>query len=215
MNLKITIRNIVAPLIWFIINNRKKTRIEDNYISFKIKVGKGVMIRKGSEISSSVVIGNYSYISGPRSYVEDAIIGKYCSIARQVVIGVSNHNYQWVTTHPIITSPEYGIVNCKIDELQKKTPLIGNDVWIGMNSIIMRGITIGNGAVVAANSIVTKDVPPYAIVGGNPARIIKYRFSENIINRLMEINWWDWTEDKIRKNVNLFYDVETFVKEYQ
>jgi acetyltransferase-like isoleucine patch superfamily enzyme len=81
---------------------------------------------------------------------------------------------------------------------------IGNDVWIGTSAIILSGVKIGHGAVVAAGSIVTKSVPPYAIVGGNPAKIIKYRLSEEKIEELLEMKWWDWSEEKIKKNIDFF-----------
>lgn len=90
--------------------------------------------------------------------------------------------------------------------------MIGNDVWIDMNAIVMRGVKIGDGAVIAAGAVVTKDVAPYSIVGGNPAKLIKYRFTEEVIGKLLEIKWWDWDEEKIRRNSAIFYDTENFVK---
>ena len=168
------------------------------------------MIRKGSEVSQSVILGDYSYISGPGSYIEAAVIGKFCSIARNVTIGVSAHNFNWLTTHPIIVSSDYGFIDSNVKEPQKSIPIIGNDVWIGMNSIIMRGVTIGDGAVIAAHSVVTKDIEPYSIVGGNPAKHIKYRFSKDIIEKLLQIQWWNWTDDEIKQNIDLFYHPENF-----
>lgn len=205
------IRKILSPFIWYILNRKYHTQVEEFNTSFRFRGGYKSMIRKGSEVSPFVQLGDYSYISGPGSYVEDAIIGKYCSIARQVIIGVSGHNYEWATTSPIITSSCYQIIRNDIKEPQKPCPIIGNDVWIGMNSIIMRGVTIGDGAVIAAGSIVTKDVPPYAIVGGNPAKIIKYRFSEDQIAKLLSIKWWNWSVDEIRNNSHLFYDINAFI----
>lgn len=210
--IKRLVRKVLSPFIWYILNKKYSTQVEEFNTSFRFRGGYKSMIRKGSEVSSSVQLGDYSYISGPGSYVEDAIIGKYCSIARQVVIGVSGHNYEWVTTSPIITTPSYSVISEEIKEPQRSRPIIGNDVWIGMNSIIMRGVTIGDGAVIAAGSVVTKDVAPYAIVGGNPAKLIKYRFSEDQITKLLEIKWWDWSIDKIRDHTALFYNIEAFVK---
>lgn len=213
--IKKIIRKIIQPLYWQILNHRHHSIIEEYNTAFSIRVGRYAIIRKGSEVGPNVELGDYSYISGPRSYVEDAIIGKYCSIARQVTIGVSGHNYNWVTTSPIITSTQYSIIKSNISEPQRERPIIGNDVWIGMNVIIMRGIKIGDGAVVAAGSVVTKDVVPYSIVGGNPARHIKYRFSPEVIERLLDICWWDWPELKIKSNAALFYDTESFIKNYK
>ena len=97
---------------------------------------------------------------------------------------------------------------------QKDPVIIGNDVWIGMYAIVNRGIKIGDGAVVASGAVVTKDVPPYAIVGGNPAKIIKFRFSPEIIEKLLAIKWWDWDESLIKSRVNDFYDIEQFCSKY-
>ncbi len=169
------------------------------------------MIRKGIDVGK-IEIGDYSYLSGPNSYIEEAIIGKYCSIARQVTIGVSGHNYEWVTTSPIITSPSYGIVESVVEEKQKPAPIIGNDVWVGMNVMIMRGVTIGDGAVIASGAIVTSDVQPYSIVGGVPAKHIKYRFDQEQIQSLLQIKWWDWNEDKIKANRHLFYEIGKFIE---
>lgn len=108
--MKQLIRKLIAPIYWRIINRRKGCNVEEYGTYFNLRIGKGCFIRKGSEVGYRVELGDYSYISGPGSYVEDAVIGKYCSIARQVTIGVSGHNYNWVTTSPIIVSREYGFV---------------------------------------------------------------------------------------------------------
>ena len=103
--------------------------------------------------------------------------------------------------------------NYKIN--RKRQIIIGNDVTIGANVTIMGGVTIGNGAVVGANSLVTKDIPPYAIVGGNPAKIIKYRFEDEIIEKLNEIKWWNWSEEKIKENMDcILGDVKLFVEKF-
>lgn len=208
------IRAIISPLYWFIMNRVKNHSVESSTVGFKAKIGRRAIIRKGAEVGPQVEIGDYSYISGPRSYVEAAIIGKYCSIARQTIIGVSGHNYKIVTTHPVIIDPYYGCVDTLVQETQRSAPVIGHDVWIGLGSFIMRGVTISNGAVVAANSVVTKDVAPYSIVGGNPARHISYRFPQHIVEALQKIQWWDWSEDKIRQHRDDFYDIENFVKKH-
>lgn len=124
-------------------------------------------------------------------------IGRYCSLAEQITFMVNlNHDYKSVTTaaasflkgsHPKSKIPQKGQI------------LIQNDVWIGHDVTIMSGVTIHNGAVVAAGSVVTKDVPPYAIVGGNPAKVIKYRFSDEEIKELLSIQWWNWPEEKLIK----------------
>lgn len=211
---KKVLRKWVAPIYWWILNKKYHTQIEEYRTSFAFRGGRCSIIRKGSEVGPKVELGDYSYISGPGSYVEEAQIGKYCSIARQTIIGVSGHNYKWVTTSPVITSTHYGFIDKDCTEPQRDRPVIGNDVWIGINAIIMRGVTIGDGAVIAASAVVTKDVAPYSIVGGNPAKHIKYRFSEEIIKKLLEIKWWDWDEQKLKQNRRLFYDTENFVKSF-
>lgn len=182
-----------------------------NYnLSPKNKLGKKTRIGKGIEFGN-ITLGDYSAISGPRSYIEEAKIGKHCSIARQVVIGVTGHNYDWVTTSEIITDKKLGFINNNVSHIQKPMPEIGNDVWIGINSIIMRGVIIGDGAVVGAGSVVTSNVLPYSIVGGIPAKHIRFRFTEDQIKKLLKVKWWDWDENKKKKNSYLFYDIEKFL----
>lgn len=103
-----------------------------------------------------------------------------------------------------------------ISKLAKNNPVeIGNDVWIGWNAVIMPGVTIGDGAIVAAGAVVTHDVPCYAIVGGVPAKVIKKRFSDEIIKQLMKIKWWNWPDEKIKENLELFYKPEKFVEKFR
>lgn len=136
---KQAIKYLISPLILYFINMRNHSFIEDISAIYIKKVGRFSMIRKGSEITSSTFLDDYSYISGPRSYVDGAIIGKYCSIARQVTLGVKGHNYHWVTTSPIITSASYKIIDKDVVEPSKGPVIIGNDVWIGMNANVLGG----------------------------------------------------------------------------
>jgi virginiamycin A acetyltransferase len=206
-------KKIILPFYWFCRNIKNSTNNKNYSLSPKLKLGKHSMIRNGSEVYN-VNLGDYSYISGPNSYVEDAIIGKYCSIARNVIIGVSGHNYEWVTTSPVITSKSYGIIKENVPEPQKEIPVIGNDVWVGLNVVIMRGVVIGDGAVIAAGSVVTKNVEPYSITAGIPAKHIKYRFNIDQISNLIAIKWWDWNDDKIKNNSELFYDIDEFIEKH-
>jgi virginiamycin A acetyltransferase len=208
--IKRLLKRLYLVYYWKRRNSKEHTLIMNYSLSPKLKLGKRTRIRDHTEIGN-ISLGDYSYISGPRSFIEEAHIGKYCSIARQVVIGVSDHNFNWVTTSLIIVSSSYGFVDDNIKVPQKSSPVIGNDVWIGMNVIIMRGVTISDGAVVAAGSVVTTDVEPYSIVAGVPAKHIKYRFEKVVIEAWLKIKWWDWPDEKIRKNIHLFYDVEKFV----
>ena len=128
---------------------------------------------------------------------EPVSAGKYWSIAAGGVIVLDgNHRMDTFSTYPF--REKFGWTECEFNNWGKKAPVIGNDVWIGHNVTIYSGCDIGDGAVVAGNSVVTKSVPPYAIVGGNPARILKYRFDEETIEALLKYKWWDLDPTIIR-----------------
>ncbi|MDF7808292.1 CatB-related O-acetyltransferase [Pontiellaceae bacterium B12219] len=146
-------------------------------------------------------IGAFSYI-GPGSEIKNAGIGRFCSIARNVAIGPPEHPIDWVSSHPVQYDGLRWFSDFESWErfLSDETPwkgnskktVVGNDVWIGRNVIVRQGVTVGNGAIIGANSFVNADVPPYAIVAGNPASLIRYRFDETIIERLQDAEWWNW-----------------------
>lgn len=209
------IDKLVSKVYWSIQNRVKHTFVASNNVSFRIQIGKHCWIRHGAEIKCNVRIGDYTYIIGPNTYIEQAIIGKFCSIARNVIIGPCDHNYNWVSTHPFIDSTFYKFLECDKQIPQKNIPIIGNDVWIGMNSVILRGVNIGHGAVVAAGSVVTHNVEPYSIVAGVPARHIKYRFPKQFRDALLAMKWWDWSEGRLKQAVPLFYNVEEMIKMYR
>lgn len=150
-------------------------------------------------------------------------IGSFCSIAEGLKFTfLEQHNYRWVSTYPFyafydkwkVDVPPYrkGVIDGA--QISPNPIIIENDVWIGTNVTVKQGVRIGNGAVVGKESFVTKNVPPYAIVGGNPARIIKYRFSKEQIDELLRIAWWNWKDEDVMQAIPLLLseDVDSFIK---
>jgi virginiamycin A acetyltransferase len=139
-------------------------------------------------------------IIGVPEILKGSKIGKFCSIAENLqLIARGSHMIDWVTTYPFQTLWNMDV---PLHNLPPHSPItIGNDVWIAANVKIKQGVTIGDGAILATECFVTKDVPPYAVVGGNPAKIIKYRFTEKQISELLEIKWWNWNDEEIKKIV--------------
>ena len=130
-------------------------------------------------------------------------IGSFCSIGTGVVIMLDgNHRMDWVTTYPFdALLKEFNYLSTPASKKNKVA--IGNDVWVGMNALILPGVTIGDGAVIGAESVVAKDVEPYSIVAGNPARPLRKRFDEETISALLQIKWWNWPIERIRENMPL------------
>lgn len=182
------------------------------FIYFKKLVHKFLFFNQ-TIIDGNVTFGDFTYYgrhctfhAPENSYIK---IGKFCSIAEHVFIITSNHRYDTISTFPFQAIIKY-LPHQKIRELENIE--IGNDVWIGTKSVILKGITIGDGAIIGAGSVVTKNVPPYCIVAGVPAKIITFRFSQNQINKLLKIKWWDWDIEYIKKNIQLFYDnIDDFI----
>lgn len=169
------------------------------YTSLTAIKGHHIEVRENTAIDGNSTIGSYTYI-GMNSAVTKATVGKYCSIANNVSIGPGEHDLSGISTHTIFhKSP--------LEVLTKRDCIIGNDVWIGVDSIIKRGIKIGDGAVIGANSVVTKDVPPYAIVAGSPAKIIRYRFDETSIKKILASAWWN-NDYEVAKEILLQLDKE-------
>lgn len=143
-------------------------------------------------------------------------IGRYCSIARDVTIVLGGeHRHDWVTTYPF-TEVFKQAKHIQGHPRTKGDVVIENDVWIGHEAMILSGVTIGNGAVVGARSLVSKDVPPYAIVAGNPAALKKFRFELEEIDALLKIRWWDWPEEQIVNALPdlLSTDISRFINRY-
>lgn len=201
------------------------TKINCRFLPQDISIGKKCIIGKKAHLADNISIGNFTYLN---CNVLDIIIesnvtiGNFCSIAPGVLIGLGNHYIQTVTTHPILFNDYYlnsfksGNINQQLEGLadQNQETVIGSDVWIGARANIRRGIKIGNGAIIAADSVVTKDVPDYAIVAGIPARIIRYRFDKEQVEFLSQNHekcFWNWDDMFLCKNFSVLYDIEKYI----
>jgi len=186
---------------------RFKNAIIDKGCSFDQKtiIHPNVHILENCIVNNSE-INSYSYL-GKDCLVQNTTIGKFCSIANGVLIGLGNHPIDNFSTSPLFyrkrNTLSISLVKNDLNFEEYKPISIGNDVWIGTRSIILDGVIIGNGAIIAANSVVTKDVPPYVVIGGIPAKIIKYRFAEEMSNRILQQKWWEWDLEKIKIYYNL------------
>lgn len=167
--------------------------ILNSQIDKKAKVYSGSLVYNSS-------LDRYSYI-GYDCDVINCEIGAFCSIANGVIIGGAQHPLNWVSTSPVFYKADggTGLHLGSLDIPKSKKTVIGHDVWIGQRAILMQGITIGNGAVIGAGAVVTKDVPPYAIVAGVPAKIIRNRFDDDLIAKLQESKWWMLPDDKLKQ----------------
>lgn len=236
--------NIVSPKTDFIIIAIISFRYEIEEHLFKLGfthqdycyIYDNEAYNKEDIIYKNCKIGRYTY--GYEYLLEyypfASSIGRYCSINRTAKIW-NNHPVEYVTTHPMLDyrmfyswekqetrtqyCNNYGkyFSNAPFESspLRKNEPIIiGNDVWIGANVVILPGVHIGDGAILAAGAVVTKDVEPYSIAGGVPAKEIKKRFSKEEIQAFLEIKWWDWSIEKVEENIELFYQPKKFLKKF-
>lgn len=176
------------------------------------RIDKTAKIYSGTEFYNSS-IGKHSYV-GYDSEVHNCDIGAFCSIANHFIVGGAEHPLDWVSTSPAFQDVGGGAPErfTRKPVLEEKRTVIGNDVWIGSRVIIKQGVHVGTGAVIGAGSIVTKDIPEYAIVAGCPAKLIKYRFDENTIRRLLESKWWSLPDQEIREFADYVDDVDAFLQ---
>ena len=182
-------------------------------IKLNVRIGKKVKLYSRFSISDSQ-IGDYSYI-GPNSNIKNTTIGRFSSIGPNLTCGIGIHPTNYVSTSPVFysTKKQCGITFSKVDKIEEhKSVVIGNDVFVGANVTILSGINIGDGAIVGAGAVVTKDVPPFAIVGGVPAKIIKYRFEKEIVNKLLNVKWWNFDEKKLRQIEPYINDLSLFLE---
>ena len=160
-------------------------------------------------------VGKYTRIK-PVCVLKNVVIGNYCSFANDVMVGLGQHPTNLISTNSIFYKS--GITSRfarHIEFQEEKVTYIGNDVWIGNGAVIMDGVSIGDGAVIGARAVVTKDIPAYAIVGGIPAKVIKYRFSSDVIEALAKARWWDLPDDIIEGNLSLFTKADLSVADIE
>jgi virginiamycin A acetyltransferase len=174
---------------------------------------------KNTVKSPNIVIGDYTYYDDPEDsenfernvlyhfpFIGDRlVIGRYCALAKGVkfIMNGANHKLSGFSTYPfqIFAGGWEKVMPQPGDLPYRGDTVVGNDVWFGYEALVMPGVQIGHGAIVASSSVVVSDVPPYAIVGGNPARVVKMRFSPPIVDALLSIAWWDWPIDKVSRNL--------------
>ncbi len=185
----------------------KSATIINSSLVGDVFIEEGCRISK-SELNGKISVGRFTSINGPStaivSKVNSVSIGAFCSIARNVLIQEYNHKIHTLSTSFIrkwIFDEPY------INDISSKGRIqIGNDVWIGANVVVLSGVQIGDGAVVGANSTVTRDIAPYTVVSGSPARKIGLRFDREVVEKLLSLKWWNWSIERIRKNRDLFFD---------
>lgn len=165
-------------------------------------------------------IGSHSYgtITIHGGDKDSITIGDYCSFAPGLELQVGgDHWTDFVSNYPFPHAESFTqSTQVWPAHIEKREPFIhiGNDVWTGLRVIVRHGVTIGDGAVVGMGSVVLHDVPPYAIVAGNPAKLIRYRFKPEQIEKLLQIKWWNWTEGEIRQRMSLMSDIDKFISEF-
>jgi len=193
-----------------------KPYIPNNAIIENSYFGKYTEVGQFSNILDST-LDDYSYIS-EYTQIYNTFIGKFSNIAAQVRINPGFHPYEMPCQHHLLYRKEmYGFGEddkafFNFRKVQKV--IIGHDTWIGHGAVIMPGVKVGNGAIIGSNAVVTKDVPPYAIVAGVGAKILKYRFSKDIIDKLEEIAWWNWSHEEIKERIDDLKDIRTFIYKY-
>lgn len=218
-------RHIIRnPLtVWFaklikskILEYKNKDKfLKIGYMANATKCKFGIYNTIYNEVSlNEVTLGDFTYIAG-NTNISKTTIGKFCSIGTYCKIGLGKHpTKDFVSTHPVFFST---LKQAQVTFADRNYfdefayIIIGNDVWLGANVIVVDGVKIGDGAIVAAGSVVTKDIPPYAIVGGVPAKIIKYRFEKEEIEKLLQLKWWDIDVEYLKENFIKFHNIKSLI----
>lgn len=201
-----------------LIKENQSKRKKVSFLSFVDKdciLNDNVVIKRFCKLRN-VSVGSYTYFANNCNVINSKI-GRFCSIGPFVQIGLGKHPTNRFSTSPLFYSPNNAfkiklVEESRFDEFEHIE--IGNDVWIGANAIILDGVKIGDGVIIAAGSVVTKDIPNFAIVGGVPARIIKYRFDHEIIDKLEKIRWWERDLEELQKYEENFEDIYGFMQSF-
>jgi acetyltransferase-like isoleucine patch superfamily enzyme len=184
---------------------KEEARVSKNAkLDKSVKIEAPVTLYGTAFVKKNSSIGMYSFINSNTTVYPDTVIGRYCSIGKNCEIGAFDHPIDWLSTSPFqynmqLHFPQHQGECHQIKPSRPNLTTIGNDVWIGSLCIIKRGITIGDGAIIAGGAVVIDDVPPYAIVGGIPAKVLKYRFDETKIEKLKNLKWWELLPTQLEK----------------
>lgn len=204
------IKNFFCKIEYFLAKLIKKIHLR---AAINSSVDKTARIEAGCHMVNSE-LGRFSYCGYDCTFINTKV-GAFSSIANNVIVGASSHPTSWVGMSPVFYDAKINIkekFSFHHYDYAKRT-IIGNDVWIGQCVIIKQGVIVGNGAVIGMGSVVTKNIEPYTIVGGNPARVIRKRFSEDIIEKLLAIKWWTYSDEELKKYAVFFDDPVKFIDE--
>jgi len=190
----------------------KGTSIKDSYVGHYTEIGENWKILEST-------FGHYSYAAGSDGVIHYCDVGNFCSIASHVVINPGDHPMHRVTQHHCTYRVrQYGFGDADREEFfdwrRGRRCTVGHDVWMGHSVKLMASVNVGTGCVIGAGSVVTKDIPPYSIAVGSPAKVIRKRFEDKLIDQMLEIAWWNWERSKLEQEFDLLYDVGEFIEKH-